>query len=300
MSTPLSPTRVAPRSSIARSKARGNLIWAIVCVALALLVVVPIAEMVLVSVEPMSALESGRVIPRIFQWGNYLAAWRTVRLFAFLWHSIVVSLSSAILALLFSVMSAFVLARYHFRLRSALAMAILVTQMIPAVSLLLPIYVLYATIQAGLDVHIIGSFYGLIAVDTSTALPLAIWLLFSTLVGVPKELDEAAMIDGAHAWQILWRVVIPLALPGLAVAGIFSFLASWNDLLFASVLTDHATRTLAVGLQEYSAGGSGGTGAILWNQLMAAAVISALPAVGLFLFAQRYLVNGLTTGGVRG
>lgn len=300
MNTPVSSVGVAPRSLVARSKARGNLAWAIVCVAIGLLVVVPIAEMVLVSVEPMSALESGRAIPRVFQWNNYLAAWRTVRLFAFLWHSVVVSISSAVLALLFSVMAAFILARYRFRLRSALAMAILVTQMIPAVSLLLPIYVLYATIQAGLNIHIIGSFYGLIAVDTSTALPLAIWLLFSTLVGVPKELDEAAMIDGAHSWQILWRVIIPLALPGLAVAGIFSFLASWNDLLFASVLTDHATRTLAVGLQEYSAGGSGGTGAILWNQLMAAAVISALPAVGLFLFAQRYLVNGLTTGGVRG
>lgn len=299
MSRPVPSSVISMRSrTIARK--RGNVGWWIVSVLIALLVLIPIVEMLIVSVEPMSAVESGRLLPRTFEWGNYLSAWSTVRLWAFLWHSIVVSLSSAILALIFSVMIAFVLARFKFRLRSSLAMSILVTQMIPAVSLLLPIYVLYATLQAVLGIPIIGTFYGLIAVETGTALPLAIWLLFSTLVGVPKELDEAAMIDGAQSWQILVRIIVPLALPGLAVAGIFSFLSSWNDLLFASVLTDHATRTLAVGLQEYSAGGSGGTGAILWNQLMAAAVISALPAVGLFLFAQRYLINGLTLGGVRG
>ena len=288
------------RRALRSATKRNTMVWAIVSGFLALLVLIPIAEMIVVSLDPMSAVESGQFIPKVLDWGNYLAAWSTVRLWAFLWHSIVVSLSSALLALVLSIMIAFVLARFKFRLRSALALSILVTQMIPAVSLLLPIYILYATLQASLGIPIIGTFYGLIAVDTGTALPLATWLLFSTLVGIPKELDEAAMIDGAHSWKILIKIVVPLALPGLVVAGIFSFLAAWNDILFASVLTGHATRTLAVGLQEYSAGGSGGTGSILWNQLMAAAVISALPAVGLFLFAQRYLINGLTMGGVRG
>ena len=274
-----------------------NVWWGGVTVALVVISLMPIAEMAIVSLEPMSQIESGRLIPKTLEWRNYLRAFQTVRLFAFTWHSLVVAGSSMLLVLCIALMMGFVLSRFHFRFRSTMAAAILVTQMIPAVALLLPIYVLYSNLQTFTNLHIIGSFPALILMEMAIASPLAVWLLISGLSTIPVELDEAAFIDGATKLGVLIRILVPMALPTLAAAAIFSFRSAWNDILFASVLTDHATRTLAIGLQEYvSAGGSGSSGLVLWNQLMGAALMSSIPVVVFFLIAQRFLVSGLTAG----
>ncbi len=273
--------------------------WAGITALLSVISLIPILEMVVVSLEPMSSVESGSWLPQGWDWSNYGQAFHTVRLFAYTIHSLIVSVSSVIITVIVAVGVAYILARFHFRYRSVLAAAILVTQMIPAVALLLPIYILYANVQTLTGLHLIGSFPALIMAEVSIATPLAVWLLISGLAAIPREMDEAAFVDGATHLGVLWRVLLPIALPTLAAVGIFSFLSAWNDILFASVLTDHATRTLAIGLQEYvSPGGSGSSGLVLWNQLMAGALMSAAPAVAFFLGAQRFLVRGLSSGAV--
>ncbi len=290
------------RKRLVRSRKihRGHLwVWTGITGFISIICLIPIFEMIIVSLEPMSAVESGSWVPQTWDWSNYFYAFHTVRLLAYTIHSLIVSVSSVILTLIIALGMAYILARFHFRYRSGLAVAILVTQMIPAVALLLPIYILYANVQTVSGLHLIGSFPALIMADVSIATPLAVWLIMSGLAAIPREMDEAALVDGATHFGVLWRILLPIALPTLAAVGIFSFLTAWNDILFASVLTDHATRTLAIGLQEYvSPGGSGGSGLVLWNQLMAGALMSAAPAVAFFLAAQRFLVRGLSSGAV--
>ncbi|MBO0782103.1 MAG: carbohydrate ABC transporter permease, partial [Ktedonobacteraceae bacterium] len=123
--------------------------------------------------------------------------------------------------------------------------------------------------------------------------------MVSYLGSIPVDLEEAALVDGATRVQALWQIIVPLAIPGVVVALVFSFLTGWNDVLFASVLTSPETRTIAVQLQAFSAAQEGG-GLPLYGQLMGAAVVSALPVVILYMIFQRYLIGGLTAGGVKG
>lgn len=277
-------------------------IWRIIIAAFVVIIGVPVIVIVGVSLESLRAADAGGVVPRQPLFANYVDAWSRVRLGAFMWHSLVVALSCVAIVVTVAVGMAYVLARFRFRFRSSLAIGIMVSQLIPGVTVLLPIYVLYAELQAVMHIQLIGGFAGLILVDAGTAVPLAVWLLMSQFEAVPRELDEAAVVDGATHTRALVSVLVPAILPGLAVVGIFSFLAAWNDVLFASVLTSYSSRTVAVGLQEYVIAGSGGggVGSVLWNELMAAALTSAVPVVGFFFLAQRYVVSGLTAGAVRG
>ncbi|GAB3057181.1 carbohydrate ABC transporter permease [Micromonospora schwarzwaldensis] len=129
-------------------------------------------------------------------------------------------------------------------------------------------------------------------------LPFSTWIMVTYLRELPGELIEAARVDGAGSWQILLRVVIPLSWPGLVVAAIFAFLLGWNDVLFASVMTDVDTRTAAVVLQVFGAAQEGGA-IPPYGQMMAAALVCAAPVVALYLAFQRYIVGGLTAGGVK-
>lgn len=275
--------------------------WRVIVAGFVVMIGAPLVVIVGVSLESLGRVDGGSIIPRRLLWQNYVNAWESIRLPAFLWHSLVVALSCVVLVVVVAVGMSYVIARFRFKFRSSLAVGILVSQLIPGVTVLLPIYVLYAALGSTLHVQLIGNFPGLILIDAGTAIPLAVWLLISQFESIPRELDEAAFVDGATHTRVLVYVLIPTILPGLAVVGIFSFLAAWNDVLFASVLTTSATRTVAIGLQEYViAGSGGGAGAILWNELMAASLISAVPAVAFFFVAQRYVVSGLTAGAVRG
>ena len=273
--------------------------WRLVVGAFVVIIGVPVVAIAGVSLESLAQVDNGDVLSG-FHLDNYVQAWSSIGLGYFLLHSLVVAVSCVAIVVVVAVGMAYVLARFAFRLRSAMALGMLVGQLIPGVSVLLPIYVLYADAQSTLHLDLIGGLLGLILIDAATAIPLAVWLLMSNFDGVPRELDEAAVVDGATRTRALLQVLVPVMLPGIAVVGIFSFLAAWNDVLFASVLTSDSTRTVAIGLEEYIISNGSGSGAVLWNELMAAALISAVPAVVFFFAAQRFVVNGLTAGAVRG
>jgi multiple sugar transport system permease protein len=144
----------------------------------------------------------------------------------------------------------------------------------------------------GIDLY--GSRPGLILTYLTFTLPFSIWMLVGYLDSVPRELDEAAAVDGNGPMGAFFRVVVPAAVPGIVAVLIYAFMTAWGEVLFASVLTDESTRTLAVGLQGYATQNN-----VYWNQIMAASLTVSVPVVVGFLLLQRYLVAGLTAGSVK-
>jgi multiple sugar transport system permease protein len=167
---------------------------------------------------------------------------------------------------------------------------ILITQMFPSVMLLVPFYGIINRLG------LINTHLGLIIVYVSFTVPFSTWMMIGFFKTLPLELDEAAMIDGCTVWQTFSRVVLPLTLPGIASTSIYSFITSWNEYMFAFILTNSPDmRTLSVGIAELN-----GFQQILWNDMMAASLIASLPSIILFIFLQKYFINSLTAGAVKG
>jgi ABC-type glycerol-3-phosphate transport system permease component len=272
-------------------------IGAIVC--FVTVITLPITFMLLLSITPDSEIGAGRLIPSHWAFDNYAKMWSTVNLGRGLANSLMICGLSSTIAVIFAVGAAYVLSRFDFRGRFPYLYSLIALQSVPHVMLLLPLFVLFSSIQTAIPFRLIGTYQGPVITYLTFALPLATWLMVSYLSSIPVELEEAALVDGATRFQALRKVVVPLALPGMVVALVFSFLVGWNDVLFASVLTSPDTRTLAVELQTFSAAQQGGS-LPLYGQMMGASVVSALPVVILYMVFQRYLIGGLTAGGVKG
>jgi ABC-type glycerol-3-phosphate transport system permease component len=268
-------------------------------VGLVLAITLPIAFMLLLSVTPDPEIGTGSLIPSHWAFDNYARMWSTVNLGRGLANSLVICGISSTVAVVFAVGAAYVLSRFDFRGRFPYLYSLIGLQSVPHVMLLLPLFVLFSSIQTAIPFRLIGTYQGPVITYLTFALPLATWLMVSYLSSIPVELEEAALVDGATRFQALRKIVVPLALPGMVVALVFSFLVGWNDVLFASVLTSPDTRTLAVELQTFSAAQQGGS-LPLYGQMMGASVVSALPVVILYMVFQRYLIGGLTAGGVKG
>jgi multiple sugar transport system permease protein len=208
----------------------------------------------------------------------------------FFLNSVIVSLGTAAVVTVLAAGAGYAFSRFRFRGRYALMFVLLLTQMFPLVMLIAPIYRLMAPL--GLTDNLIG----LIIVYTAFNTPFASFLMQSFFDGIPKDLEEAAMIDGCTRLMALRRVILPLTLPGLGATLGFVFTAAWSELLFALMLINSdSQKTFAVGLLTFVTKFSVG-----WGQMMAASVLALIPAVLFFVFIQRYLVQGLTTGAVKG
>jgi trehalose/maltose transport system permease protein len=160
------------------------------------------------------------------------------------------------------------------------------------------VFVLFSSAGNYLGIAVVGTRWGLFIAYLTFALPFSTWVMVTYLRGLPRELEEAGRMDGASTLGILFRIIMPLSLPAIVVAGIFAFLLGWNDVLFASVLTRPETQTAAVALSVFGATQEGGALPV-YSQVMAAALVTAAPVVVLYLVFQRYLVGGLTAGGVK-
>ncbi len=282
-----------------RSEVRRQILRYLLLAGYAVLVLAPVVYMLLISLTSEDQIEFGPLIPQPPDFSTYITMWQTVHLALYLRNSLGVSIASAILATTLALGGAYVFARFRFPGRGLFGISLIAVQTVPTIMLLLPLFIIYVIVQNALGVKIIGSLAGLVITYLTFALPFSVWMLSSYFRGLPAELEEAGLVDGCSRTQVLVHIVLPLAVPAVVVTLIFAFLLAWNEVLFASVLTNDTTRTLGIGLQGYLASGEAG-GQVYWNQLMGASLVSSIPAIVLFLGVQRFIVQGLTHGAVRG
>ena len=204
-------------------------------------------------------------------------------------NSLVISSLSMLSALVVSLPTAYSIARWRFG-GGLLSILLLVLRMLPAIALIIPIYIMYKTL--GLT----NSYFGLVTVYTVVYIPFAVWLLVGFLRDFPVEIEEAAMIDGCSRLRALVQVVVPVIAPGLAVVALFAFIATWNEFLFAIVLTGIETKTMMVLVTSFTTGGTD----MFYGEASASVVLGVLPAFAVAFMLQRYLVKGLALGGTKG
>jgi len=204
-------------------------------------------------------------------------------------NSLVVALSSTALTLLIGSLAGFAFARFDFPGKNLFLLIFLLSQMLPGASVIIPLFQLLQT--AGLY----DTLPGLILVHTAVLLPFVIWLLYGFFSGIPREVEDAALIDGCSRITALRRVLLPLALPGLGGTALFAFLGSWNEFFFALILTSSdSTRTIPVGIGLFV-----GEFTDVWNQMSAAAILFSIPPLVLFLMMRRTFVKGLVAGAIK-
>ncbi|PZM08461.1 carbohydrate ABC transporter permease [Rhizobium tubonense] len=205
-------------------------------------------------------------------------------------NSLIVSITSTAIALIIGMSGGYAFARFRFRAKSGVFLGLMLTRSVPGVALSLPLFMVYSRLG------IIDTHFGLIVTYVALNVPFTIWLIDGFFRQVPKDLAEAAQIDGCTRWQAFWQVEFPLAGPGIASAGIFAFLTCWNEYALASQLTRSvSSKTLPVGLLDYTSEFT-----IDWRGMCALAVVMIIPALALTFIIQKHLVSGLTFGAVKG
>ncbi len=205
-------------------------------------------------------------------------------------NSLAISSLSMVAALAFSVPTAYSIARFRFG-GSLFSNFLLLLRTMPAIALVIPIYVLYSRLG------ITNNYFGLILLYTVFYIPFAVWLLIGFIRDVPVEIEEAALIDGCSRLQALLRVVLPVIVPGLAVVALFAFITTWNEFLFAVILTGAETKTVMVLVASYTTGSPTDT---FFGEASASVVLGILPSFLVAFALQRYLVKGLALGAVKG
>jgi multiple sugar transport system permease protein len=227
--------------------------------------------------------------PRTLTLSNYTDAIYTWGFLRYIRNSALIAVTVTALSVVIGALAAYPIARLRFPGRALAARAIIVSYLLPPSLLFIPLFIVLS--QLGL----IDSKTGLIVAYLTFTVPFCTWLLIGYFRTIPVELDEAALIDGASRVQILRHVILPIALPGLAVVALYAMTNSWNEFLYALVYVNSAdAKTFTAGLTGLVMGDT-----FIWGQLMASSVIAILPVLVIYLFAQRYLVEGLSAGSVK-
>jgi multiple sugar transport system permease protein len=204
-------------------------------------------------------------------------------------NSLVVSLASTLLAVTASLLAAYAFSRRRFPLRSALLIAVVFSQLFPYVILITPIYVIFYHLK------LVNTSIGLIIAYVATTVPFSVYMLLGYLDSVPRELDEAGIMDGCSTLGVIWSVILPVAWPGVAATAIYAFAQSWNEYLIAlTLVTKNELKTVPVGLASFF-----GEYTTRWDLVMTASVLATLPTLIVFLILQRRLVSGLLAGAVK-
>jgi len=262
---------------------------------LTLITLLPIYWMILVSGRNRVEMFGRPTLwMKSFHWDNYLIVLGNETFRGYMVNSLIVATSNALLVTTLALLATFALSRFKLGGQDSIFFWTITNRMAPAAVFLLPLFLLFTQVFVIGDWKLYDTKLGLILLYCVFNLPFAIWLLKGMIDGIPKELDEAAMLDGCSTFQILTKVIVPLARPGLAVTAILCWVFAWNEYLFAATLTSTHARTITTGLAEYVT--VTGTN---WGELAATATLTLLPALVFLGFAQRHIVAGLTFGALK-
>lgn len=230
-----------------------------------------------------------RLLPKVATLDAYFAIFNDPQKVRFFINSYLVAGVVTLLTLIIAILTAYGFSRYNFRGKNGLNIFIISTQTVPPITLLIPYFGMVVWFG------IFDTYFALILTYMVFTLPYAILLMTGYLNTLPRELDEAVLVDGGSSWTALWRVVVPLSVPGIVATAVYTFLLSWNEFLFALTLTKSMDmRTVPIGIELLM-----GQHAFEWNQMMAMSVLGSLPLLVLYLVAQRYFLAGMTAGSVK-
>jgi multiple sugar transport system permease protein len=289
------------RSFTGLQKPLGKLLFALVIAVIVFVVLAPFVWMAISSVSTPRALaqKPPEWIPDPFMWDRYKALFSSdpsslnlpvspEKFRSALFTSFLVSTTTTVIAVGTGAAAAFAFVRLRIPGAKYLLIATLAVQMLPVLVLIIPLFLVMQSMGL-LDTHL-----GLIIVYTGYLLPVVVWILVSYFESIPPDMEEAAMVDGCSRVGTLWRVVLPLSLPGLAAVCVFSFLSAWNEFFMALILTSSNAKTITVAITEFTTQAGADLG------LMATGgMIGSVPPIILAIAAHRYIVSGLTTGGVK-
>lgn len=288
--TNLSDTISTDRSGRRRFPWRAVLTYGVMLI-VAFVILFPVYWMFTISLKlPREIYRMPSLWPDAPTWDNYRVLIVEKGYLINVRNSLIVAGSVTLVSLFIASLAAYSMVRFRYRWRGLVGRLILFGYLMPTSLLFIPLSIIVARLHLGNSLH------GLIIVYLTFSIPLSTWLLTGYFRGVPPELEEQAMVDGATRMGALLRIVLPLSLPGIAAIGIFTFTGAWNELLLALIfITSEDLRTVPLGLNYLITGD-----VFLWGPIMAGAVVASLPVIILYFLAQRFMVQGLTAGSVKG
>lgn len=280
------------KNSISKQKRISMIIILLLIIFLIEFVGFPLLWMMISSFKPGVELFTipPHILPKNWSIEWYLQAFANENVINYFLNSLYIASIVMIIDMIIGTLTAYSLTRFHYKGRKVLMMSVLASYCIPPIMLMLPLYKIMASL------HLTGSHVGVIIGHLTITLPFSVWLLISFFRKLPREIDEAALIDGANEWQVFSLIDFPLCISGVLSTGIMAFIMSWNEFLLSSVLVNKEyMKTLTVGISNYISSTH-----IDWGIIMALGTITTIPVVLLFALVQKYFVEGMTAGAVKG
>lgn len=257
---------------------------------LMILVIVPVLWFILVSLQaPTQSAAQAPLANLRFTLQNYVNVFSKLRFLRYFANSLIVSIIATGVTLVIGSLASYSFSRLRNKVTENLSFWILSTRMLPPIAVIIPIYLLMSA------VNLLDTFLGMIIVYMTISIPYSVWMLKSFFDEIPRELDEAAMVDGCSKIGILSRIVVPIAIPGIISTGVFNFILLWSEFLFALIITSIGTKTLPVAIAAFITDKG-----IEWSNMAAAGSVLIVPLAVMFYFIQRFLIRGLTFGVIKG
>jgi multiple sugar transport system permease protein len=292
LTTPAAKTDTSRRHSVRRRRQVGNVLATVGASAIGLLFVVPFLWMLSSSLKDLSEVYEfpPKLIPKALKWSNYADAWNALPFDIFFLNSFLVAAGTTLGVVLTCSLAGYSFARLRYPGRDKIFLAYLATMMVPFPVLMVPLFVIMR------NLHLVDTLWSLVLPAIFT--PAGTFLMRQFILTLPRELEEAARVDGCGFFGIYWRIVLPLMKPVIATLAIFTFLGSWNEFLWPLIsISSIEHKTLPLGLTMFQSQLSGRTP---WNQVMASATFTIIPVLILFVLGQKYYVKGIVTTGIKG